>query len=182
MSKKKKQQKNPQNFLLPLDASFCSSNHQKLLPENEQEGAQKKALRVLTSAAWSAFCCTVWNQTGFSALQALQKGRGEKGERGEGRGDDGTGVEFTHPAGRALCWRDESLVLLWKTWGMLVIYNLDEGKCVRMFLSLEYCLKIKWKKLSMPKYRSKIMWITRICNNVREGGNVASSGCDYLMP
>lgn len=48
--------------------------------------------------------------------------------------------------------------------GMLVIYNLDDGKCdnnvccVRLFLSLEYWLKIKLKKkLLLPKYQSEII-------------------------
>lgn len=70
-------------------------------------------------------------QPGSPLLKLFKKRRGEEGREWwrEGGEDDGTGVEFTHPAGRARYWCDESLVLLWKTEGMLVIYNLAEGKC-----------------------------------------------------
>lgn len=78
------------------------------------------------------------------------KGEGREGR--EGREDDGTGVEFTHPAGRARYWCDESLVLLWKTGGMLVIFDLDEGKC-DCLLSQDVFEYIKFGMLSKDKVK-----------------------------
>lgn len=62
-------------------------------------------LLVLSKAALrsapQAVQCEVWVSEGGSCVrrEKAQKGRGEGG-----REDDGTGVEFTHPAGSAHYW------------------------------------------------------------------------------
>lgn len=75
----------------------------------------------------SYICCLSWCLShGLRAARDLRclscsKGGGERRERGKkgkrGNEDDGTGVEFTLPAGRTRYWCDESPVLLWKSWG-----------------------------------------------------------------
>lgn len=74
--------------------------------EDRGTGGRGGPSEFLTSAAWAAFWCAIWKQED-------KKGEGREGREGErGNQDDGTGVEFTHPAARARYWRDESLVLL----------------------------------------------------------------------
>lgn len=71
-------------------------------------------LHVLSKTALlsapQAVRCEVWSEWGGGSMCEKREGTKEEGEgRGEGRGegggeDDGTGVEFTHPAGSAYYW------------------------------------------------------------------------------
>lgn len=121
----------------------------------------------------------------WSQSRRRKKGEGREGREGRGGNqDDGTGVEFAHPAARARYWRDESLVLLLKSGGgaLVVTYNLDEGKCDFFFTVLfRNSLKMRWLKLLVPKHLREIMWMTRICNYIGEVRNAGRSGRDYLM-
>lgn len=121
------------SWLKCTDVSLRPSKRQNLLPEmSGTEGGGRPLefshlLLELLPVARS-------ESSPGSPLFELLKGGGERRERGE-KGkreneDDGTGVEFTLPAGRACYWCDESPALFWKSGGggMLAIYDPDEVK------------------------------------------------------